>query len=130
MSVVNTMLITPTRLHLCSRQTNGCRLRLEEVRMVKNTKVVQLREAESDDMNVTALVVAPEVTSGHEAGAVPDLAGQVYALKNAEVKSSELSGSTRDSWRSARDIAFTVAPETGVANVLLTVAPEAGSLNL
>ena len=127
MSVVNTMLITPTRLHLCSRQTNGCRLRLEEVRMVKNTKVVQLREAESDDMNVTALVVAPEVTSGHEAGAVPDLAGQVCALKNAVVKSS---GSRVDSLRSVRDIAFTVAPETGVANLLLTVAPEAGSLNL
>ena len=91
-----------------------------------NTKVVPLREAEGNDMNVTALVVAPEVTSGHEAGAVPDLAGQVYALKNAVVKSS---GSRVDSLRSVRDIAFTVAPETGVANLLLTVAPEAASSN-
>ena len=73
---VYTTLITPTRLHLCSRQTNGCRLRLEEVRMVMNTKVVQLQGADGDDMNVTALVAKPEVTSGCEMGAVAGLEGQ------------------------------------------------------
>jgi len=61
---------------LCSRQTNGCRLGLEEVRMVMITKVVQLQGADGDDMNVTALVAKPEVTSGCEMGAVAGLEGQ------------------------------------------------------
>jgi hypothetical protein len=37
--------------------------------MVMNTKVVQLQGADGDDMNVTALVAKPEVTSGCEMGA-------------------------------------------------------------
>ena len=70
-------LITPTRLHLCSRQTNECRLGLEEVRMVMNTKVVQLHGADDDDMNVAAHVAKPEVTSGCEVGAAAVLEGQL-----------------------------------------------------
>jgi hypothetical protein len=128
--MVNTLLITPTRLHLCSRQTNGCRLRLEEVRMVMNTKVVQLHGADGDNMNVTALVVEPEVTSGHEAGAVPVLVGQVYALKYAVVKSSCSSGSTSVRLWSTRAIAIAVDPETVGANLLFAVAPQVASSNL